>query len=368
VAQRRTPLKTLELQLGEAQQLAHFGSWEWDLVEDRITWSEALYEMMGLDPASFRPSVDTFLSLVHPEDRERVTRAATRSREQGKPYAKPFRIIRPDGAVRTLRGGSHPVTDSHGKLVRVVGILQDISEEAAAQEALRSYAGQVLVLARRLVEVQEETGRRLANELHDNLGPSLTALAINLKLIEEAVPPGQREQLADPLADSLEQIRQATAGMREVMGELRPHALDDHGLPAALRLLAEAFEKRTGIRAEVSVDGPERAADGVALPLYRIAQEALNNVAKHSRAQRVEIRYAAAASRTMLEIEDDGVGFAPGAASRDREAHWGLMTMRERAAAAGASCEIVSQPARGVLVRVAIDSENGVPARAGMTS
>lgn len=358
---RKTDLRTLELQLREAQQLAHFGSWEWDLREDRITWSDTLYEMMGLDRASFRPSVDTFLSLVHPQDRERVTRAAARSREQGKPYAKPFRIVRPDGTVRMLRGGSHPVTDSHGKLVRVVGILQDISEEAAAQEALRDAAEQMLVLARRLVEVQEGQSRRLARELHDNLGPSLTALAINLKLIEEALPPGQGERLAEPLADSLEQIRQATAAMRDVMGELRPHALDDHGLPAALRLLAEAFEKRTGIQAAVSVTGPERAADGAALPLYRIAQEALNNVAKHSRARRVEIRYAAGGARTSLEIEDDGVGFAPGVAPADGGAHWGLMTMRERAAAAGASCEIVSQPARGVLVRVAIEGETGFP-------
>ena len=358
MARRRTHFSTLEWQLQEAQQLAHFGSWEWDVREDRVTWSDALYDMMGVDPKSFRPSAAAFLAMVHPEDRERVARAADKSRTQGKPYAKPFRIVRPDGEVRTLRGGSHAVMDSRGKLRRVVGILQDISEETLAMDALRDAAQQVLVLARRLVDVQESQGRRLARELHDNLGPSLTALGINLKLIEDALPPALRERLADPLGDSLEQIRQASSGMRDVMGELRPHALDDHGLPAALRLLADAFEKRTGIRAAVSVSGPERAADPVALPLYRIAQEALNNICKHAKARRVEIRYAADASRTLLEIEDDGVGFSPGALPADAgKQHWGLVTMRERAAAAGASCEIVSQ-ARGVLVRVAIDAES----------
>jgi len=313
---------------------------------------------MGVDRASFRPTAEAFLAAVHPDDRERVTRAAAKSRTQGAPYAKPFRIVRPDGEVRTLRGASHAVMDSRGRLRRVVGILQDVSRETAAQEALGSAAEQVLVLARRLVEVQETQGRRLASELHDNLGPSLTALGINLKLIEEAMPPALRERLAGPLADSLEQIRQASAGMRDVMGELRPHALDDHGLPAALRLLADAFEKRTGIRAVMSVRGPERAADSVALPLYRIAQEALNNVCKHSHASQVEIRYTADSSRTLLEIEDDGVGFTPGAVQKLNGApRWGLMTMRERAAAAGLSCEIVSQPDGGVLVRVAIDAE-----------
>ncbi|HYT47330.1 MAG TPA: PAS domain-containing protein, partial [Burkholderiales bacterium] len=292
MAQKKTALQTLELQLREAQSLAHFGSWEWDLREDRVTWSEALYRMMGVDPATFRPSVDAFLGCVHPEDRERVARAAAESRASGLPYTAPLRIVRPDGSVRTVRGGSHAVTDAAGHPVRVVGILQDISDETGAQEALRRYAEQVVVLARRLVEVQEIQGRRLARELHDRLGATLTALSINLRLIEDALPPALRQGLADTLADSRGQIDEASVAMRDVIGELRPHELDDHGLPAALRALAAGFEKRTGIRTAVSVNASERAIDGRELPLYRIAQEALNNVVKHSRAPSVRIRYA----------------------------------------------------------------------------
>lgn len=351
---RKADLKTLEMQLREAQHLAHFASWEWDVRGDRITWSDAMYDMMGLDPASFRPSVGSFLGCVHPEDRERVSRAAGEARANGSPYSAPFRVVRPDGGVRTIRGASHAVTDAAGRPLRVVGVLQDISDEVIAQESLRSYAEQVLVLARRLVEVQEVQGQALARELHDNLGPTLTAIGINLQLIEDALPAELRGTLAATLEDSREQLRQASAAMRDVMGELRPHALDDHGLPAALRLLAGAFEKRTGIQTTVSVSGPERAADRVALPFYRIAQEALNNVAKHSRARNVQIRYVAGSEGALLEIGDDGVGFASAPLGASESSGWGLATMHERAAAAGASCEVRSRSGGGVLVRVAI--------------
>jgi len=346
-------LQILELQLREAQALAHFGSWDWDVSDNTVTWSAALYEMMGVDRASFRPSVAAFMSLVHPDDRERVTRAAAEQRQTGKPYTVPLRILRPDGKVRIVRGGSHAVADKTGRVVRVVGILQDVSDETAAQEALRDYAAQIVVLARRIVDVQEIQGRELASDLHDGLGPSLTALGINLRLIEDALPAELRARLAQPLADSLEQIRQASAAMRDVMGALWPHGLDDYGLPVALRALAAAFEKRTGIRVTVAVSGPERAADRFALPLYRIVQEALNNVAKHSRARSAQIRFATSAAGVVIELEDDGMGFAQPAPD-GTETGWGLLTMRERAAAVGGSCEIISQSGRGVLVRVTI--------------
>ena len=354
MAARKSALQTLEWQLSEAQTLAHFGSWEWDVRADVVTWSKTLHRMMGVDPASFRPSLQSFMACVHPDDRERIALAADANRKSGAPYAEPFRIVWPDGTVRTLRGGSHAVYDAAGRTLRVVGVLQDISDETAAQEALRAYAAQVVMLARRLVDAQEVQGQALARELHDNLGPSLTALGINLQLIEEALPAEVREPLAATLADSREQVRQASAAMRDVMGELRPHALDDHGLPAALRVLAGAFEKRTGIRTTVSVSGPERAADRVALPLYRIAQEALNNVAKHSRARTAEIRYVASAAGVLLELQDDGVGFAAPRLEAAESSGWGLATMHERAAAAGASCEVLSRAGGGVVVRVTI--------------
>src|SRR5260221_9376841 len=109
---KKSALQTLEVQLREAQALAKFGSWEWDLREDRITWSEGLYHLFGVDPATFQPSLEAFLNLVHPEDRERVARAAEDNRQSGRPYAEPIRIVRPDGSGRTVRGGSHAVNDA----------------------------------------------------------------------------------------------------------------------------------------------------------------------------------------------------------------------------------------------------------------
>src|SRR5678815_1509816 len=118
MAQKKTALQTLELQLREAQLLAHFGSWEWDVRANRVTWSEGLYRMFGVDRATFQPSLDSFLGLVHPDDRQRVARAAADNRDAGTPYAESIRIVRPDGTVRIVRGGSHAVTDAAGRRAR----------------------------------------------------------------------------------------------------------------------------------------------------------------------------------------------------------------------------------------------------------
>ncbi len=348
MAVKRSALQKLELQLREAQTLAHFGSWEWDLRANRVTWSDELYEIFGVDRASFTPSLEAFLALVHPEDRARVTQAADENRQRGTPYSEPIRIVRPDGSTRTIRGGSHMIKDASGQPVHIVGVLQDISDQTAAQEGLRVYAEHALVLGRRLVEAQEQERRHLSRELHDRIGPAMTSLSLTLARIEKALPPPLRASFAEALGDAREQVSVASQAMRDVMGELRPHGLDEHGLGAALRELAVAFERHTGLAVALAVLAPERRAEPADLALFRITQEALNNAAKHARARSVAIRYTPGA---LLEIEDDGIGFDQGGHSG---AGWGLLTMRERAAAVGASCEVLSQAGRGTLVRVTL--------------
>jgi len=149
--------------------------------------------------------------------------------------------------------------------------------------------------------------------------------------------------------------------MRNVMAELRPHALDDYGLPAALRSLATGFSRRTGIR--VAFEGDAPAADlpkPVDLAMFRIAQEALNNVAKHSSAQRVEIAIRRANGLATLSVRDDGVGFDPKRIERsNREAGWGLLIMRERAEAVGAQFSLKAGLHAGVQVLVEYHVQSG---------
>lgn len=346
-------LRARELQRETAHALANLGSWEIDLITGERVWSDQLYRVFGVSRETVRPSREAFLQVVHPEDRERVEESSRRAPTIGVVSEEPFRIVRPDGAVRICRSRAQVQCDAAGKPVRLIGFCQDVTERAQAAEALRRYAEQLLVTSRRVVDVQESERRHLASELHDRVGPNLTALGINLRLVEESLPPELRRLVAGTLKDSARLVEETVAVTRDVMAELRPQSLDDYGLVAALRTLATAFTKRTGIPAAIrAADLPGRTPRAADLALYRIAQEALNNVAKHAQAKAVQIRYAESAETTSLEIEDDGRGLD--LTQLQLEGGWGLLIMRERAASIGARFEVDSGSGRGVRLHVTL--------------
>ena len=139
--------------------------------------------------------------------------------------------------------------------------------------------------------------------------------------------------------------------LRQIARGLRPPALDDLGLAAALRKLTSDFQARTGVGASFRVEGEGRPAADAELGLFRIAQEALNNVGRHAAAERVSVRLRLAAAEARLTIVDDGAGFTVG---RAPEASLGLAGMRERAALLGGRLDVSSAPGKGATVRATI--------------
>ncbi|HWP94935.1 MAG TPA: sensor histidine kinase, partial [Gammaproteobacteria bacterium] len=218
----------------------------------------------------------------------------------------------------------------------------------AAEEALRT-------LARRLVEAEVASQRQLARELHDRIGQNLAALNINLNILRGRLVELTRDDaILSRLDDSLTLNAETIARVRDLLAELRPPVLEDYGLIAALRAFAERFTTRTGI--EVTVEGRElvpRPSPAVEAALYRIAQEALTNTAKHARARsaRVSVDYLPV---LRLTISDDGIGFAAHAMEAGTGAHWGLRNMRERALAVGGELAIESAPGAGTRVTVTL--------------
>jgi len=474
-------LRLRELQLVEAQAIANLGIWVRDLRSNQSTWSEQLFKIFGLDRDQVRPSREAFLSCVHAEDRERVTKLGDALQEGGPAmFETHFRIVRKDGSVRPLESRIYVNRDPSGQAVRVVGVCQDVTEkkrteerakaseerfrmmvenvrdyaiymldpkgyvtswnlgaeringykadevigrhysrfflpeQAArgdpgmqlefasiqgryesegwrvrkdgshlwahiivtplldevgnrrgyseithditerkrAEEDLYSYADRLRATSRRLVEVQEAERRMLAGELHDRVGQSLTALGLNLSIIASSLPAKRYPELAARLEDSHVLVEGTIDAMRNVMAELRPQALDDYGLAAALRSLAAGFSRLTGIQVAFDGDAPEGTLPKpVDLAMFRIAQEALNNVAKHAGANRVEIAFRRENGRAALSVSDDGVGFdskRPGST----QSGWGLLIMRERAEAVGAEFSLKADPNAGVQVLV----------------
>lgn len=216
---------------------------------------------------------------------------------------------------------------------------------------------QAAKVSRRMIEVQESERRAVAYHLHDLVGQKLTALSINLNIVKGQLAPSQSAQIGARLDDSQRLLEETTEGIRDVMAELRPAVLDDFGLTPALRWYAEQFTKRTGVATSVVEMGPVRRLSPEAEhALFRMAQNALANVAKHARAAKAAITLRTTGQSTCMTVADDGEGFDPASLrqpSRDRG--WGLMIMRERAAGVGAQLSIESAPGHGTRVIVTLD-------------
>lgn len=196
-----------------------------------------------------------------------------------------------------------------------------------------------------MLEDQEATARRFSHELHDELGQSLTAVKTNLSAIQAGADDGVR------LNDSLRLVDESIGNVREMSQLLRPTILDDFGLEAGLRWLAEGFQARTGIEVKVDSDNAGRLPDETETHLFRIAQEALTNVARHASAKRVDIGLASAPGEIRLTIADDGRGLGP---AQPGARGMGMIGMRARARSAGGDLEVRSKAGEGVVIEVRV--------------
>jgi signal transduction histidine kinase len=202
-----------------------------------------------------------------------------------------------------------------------------------------------------MLENQEAVARRFSHELHDELGQSLTAVKTNLAALDASGVP-HRERVEECLRLIDESIR----NVRQMSQLLRPTILDDFGLEAGLRWLCDGFAARTGIEVSFSSTCSSRMADETETHLYRIAQEALTNIARHSGAKRVEIRLERAGEDVRLTIRDDGRGLPDPAHPNSRGL--GMIGMRARARSAGGDLIVRSRPQQGVLIEVRVPIRN----------
>jgi signal transduction histidine kinase len=196
---------------------------------------------------------------------------------------------------------------------------------------------------RRVLEAQELERRRLARELHDQTGQELTSVLLGLKAVEEAKSDAER---AEALAGVHEQVLGTLHDVRRIAVELRPKALDDFGLVAALERLRDTFSEQTGMRVDLESRIRDRLPTEVETALYRIVQEALTNVVKHAQATAVSIVLARKDGVVTAVIEDDGRGFSPGGTLDGL----GLLGMGERLALLGGKLKIESSHGAGTTI------------------
>lgn len=268
-------------------------------------------------------------------------------------YSWERRYIRKGGEVIWGRNTVTLIRDAAGAPRYAIALVEDVSQRKLVDAAIQATGEKLQALTRRLVELQEDERRDIARELHDRVGQTLTAMRINMDMIRTRL--GEHD---DPLIrsrndDSLELIDSAFKAVENVMYELRPPMIDEYGLVAPLQWYARKFAERTGLHVEIRGDEGWRCGPEVELALFRIAQEALNNVARHAQARNAVIELREVGPDIVFTIEDDGVGFDR---DTDRAAGrgYGLVTMRERSQAVGGKFEAHFEKGKGTRITVQV--------------
>lgn len=348
-----------EARLAVAQRMAHLGSWEADLAiaggppTGVVRWSEETFRIFGRQPAELALVHDQFLRVVHPEDAPMVREAIETAAALGVSYSMEYRIVRPDGTECIVHEIADLETDpDSGRPVRLVGTVQDITERKRGELALMQAKQELQGLSARLLQVQEAERHALAREFHDEIGPALTLLKIEMQKAQQLMP-----QAASQFQAGIEIAENALQHARDISLRLRPAQLDDLGLELTLRSVLRRHAEAAGWQAEVRADRlAGRLTPEIETTCFRIAQEALTNVARHAGAKRVEVSLAARGADLELTVSDDGSGLDLAAArlrGADRPS-LGLVSMRERAALVGGRLEISRTEEGGTRVQAVL--------------
>lgn len=348
-------LRESEERLRLAQQVAHIGSFEWNIQTGVNLWTQELEAIYGLQPGEFGKTQPAWQNLVHPDDRDAAVGCVQQALTTGEPIDGEWRIVRPDGSVHWIAGRFQAFKDAAGKLLRLAGINIDVTERKQTEARLTTTLNQLQQLTAHLESVREEERTRIAREIHDELGQALTVLKLELSWIKNQLA---REQMDDrrvilvAKAEGMSALIDTTIqSMRRIVTELRPGILDRFGLAAALEWQGQEFFNRTGIRCTVAV-GEHGLDQNSSTALFRIVQEALTNVARHSGATAVEVRSSEETKTLLFVIEDNGSGISEHVHTSLQS--FGLIGMRERATAAGGQLQIVSAPGRGTRINVQV--------------
>ena len=298
--------------------------------------SEACEMLLGVNAESLATEADSFTHCILQEDRESFLAALDLAVEPGMRVNWEGRIRTPRGgvkwinlraSVRLLPGGSQAWE----------GVMWNITQSKQAEAELRESQRQLTALSSHLQHVKEEERERIARDVHDILGGHLVAMKFEIAMLASKLD-APREKIAERVASIGTLVDEGIETVSRVTRELRPGILRDFGLGAAIEGQAEDFTQRTGTPCEVlCADHDIELAEDAAIALFRIFQEALTNISKHAGADRVEVRLTEEGDDVILEIADNGRGFA--AEDLAKPHSFGLRGIRERLASLGGEFE-----------------------------
>ena len=351
-------IRQSEAHLAEAQRLAKLGSWDYDIKADRLTWSEELYNVFGTDKRTFIETHGSFLDLVDAEDREFALQTSRHTQQTGEPFTIEYHITTPKGEKRVIQEHGYGQTDDNGKVVRLFGTAQDITERKKAEEELQQLNEELHSLSSHLQNIREEERIQIARDIHDDLGQQLTGLKMDVNWLNKKL--GTEDEIVkQKMISMIELIDETLKSVRRISSDLRPSILDDFGLIAALEWHSGEVAKRSEIKVNFSADMPEPDIPvALATGIFRIYQELLTNAVRHANAHVITSSLRLKDNHLILKVKDDGQGMDPAITGTKKTL--GLIGIKERTFALGGKFDLKSEPGKGTEVQISIPYENNM--------
>ncbi len=343
-------LRESEERLVLAAQAGKMYAYDWDVATDTIMRSPEYVNILGLSGPPMQLTRLQILDRVHPDDRAVLIGSVDQVSPANPTSQITYRMLRPDGAVIWLETCGRAFFDAHGKLVRTIGMVADITERKLAEEALAN-------VSRKLIEAQEQERSRIARELHDDIGQRLAILTVQLDQLHKEpsdFPPALRNHILELGQES----SKVAADVQFLSHELHSSRLAYLSIAAAMKGFCQEFGGHQHMEVDFkSHDVPSSLPPDISLCLFRVLQEALRNAAKHSGVRYFEVRLWGTPDQIHLTIKDSGAGFELEAARTNRGL--GLTSMEERLKFVGGEFSIESQPMLGTTIHGRVPFNSG---------
>jgi len=318
--------------------------------------NEGVQRIFGYTLGEGTYNIKWWLEHVHPDDRRKVNQSlqeALRSRSSS--WQSDYRFRRADGTYAYVYDRAYVIYNERRDPIRMIGSAMDITEQKRAEEAVRQ-------VSKRILEAQENERRRVSRELHDSVSQILASVKFRMESFEERIP-ARLKLVRAGVKQTRRLVDRVMLEVRRISRNLRPSELDDLGLSPAVRSLVDEFGERTGVT--VDLDFPElsqKLAPEVELALYRIIQEGLTNVERHSQATRVALKVSEDGSTIIATIRDNGKGFAKRRSGKGRAKNGGigLVDIKERVSFLDGDLQVSSTPRGGtsITVRIPLNEPN----------
>lgn len=334
--------ETNRLRLGLAISAADMGIWEWHIASNETYYSPEYYQMLGYQDNEFVASYERWLQMVHPDDRESILDKINEQNEHnGKYLTGEYRMRKKSGEYIWVFDKSKTFFNEKRRPEAVIGILKDITDDKLAQEQLIAT----------ILETEDNERQRIAKELHDGLGQILTSISLNLMAVRKNMTALDSKNQGR-VQTAFESINQAITDTRNISHNLMPGSVEDFGYVSAVESMVGAINAASDLQISFYHNlGKKRLQPAMEVVLFRISQEAINNILRHAQAKEVSLQLMRYEEDIILTVEDDGRGFDTDILSNNT-GHFGLTSMENRATAAGGTLAVESQPGKGTLITV----------------